>query len=85
MAGLFELREVMHDISEQPLRMEDLDAFLAFRPWSSAEKRMAYIDAVEQGLIPPLWTSAPYALRERDRLSPEEFFESVIWGDIELW
>lgn len=80
----FEIREVMHDILDEPLMMEDLDAFLAFRPWSSAEKRMAYLAAIEQGLIPELSISNPYAQDEREQLSQEEFFTGVVYGDFEL-
>ena len=80
----FEIREVMHDILNEPLMMKDLDAFLAFRPWSSAEKRMVYLAAIEQGLIPELSISNRYALDEREQLSQEEFFAGVVDGDFEL-
>lgn len=51
-AQAFSRRELLQDILGETVDMTGLSAYLAYRPWESAEKRFVYVQAVENDRIP---------------------------------
>ena len=51
---LFALRETNALLSKQPIKKDDLEAWITFAPWENRLKRQAYLDAIENGIIPTL-------------------------------
>ena len=48
------LRELVGDLEGHPFNMEDIQAFLAYRPWAGEDKYDAYHQATTNGTIPSL-------------------------------
>ena len=69
LSELFCQRELRHEILAEPLRMDDLEWVLFFRPWLT-KGMSAYKDAVSRGLIPTL---APETQSELEGL-PQQVF-----------
>ena len=65
-------------------KADDLEAFLAFKPWSTDDKRSAYLEAVSNRQIPPLWSRNPSAMKQDDETWKESFMK-VLLGEEELW
>lgn len=51
-AQAFLWREMLHDVLDETADMTGLSAYLAYRPWASAEQRITYGQAVGQKRIP---------------------------------
>lgn len=64
-------RQRDHEIDRKPLEMDDLDAFLAFKPWRSLEHQLEYLDEVGKGNIPMIKAPNPDLIKK-----PEETWDS---------
>ena len=53
-AERFIIREMLHQMLNDPLELDDLYAHLAYKPWLDKQRRAVYLKAVETGQIPPL-------------------------------
>ena len=51
-AQAFSWRELRHDVLDETVDMTGLSAYLAYRPWESAGKRFAYVQAVGHQRVP---------------------------------
>ena len=51
-AQAFSWRELLQDVLDETADMTGLSAYLAYRPWESADQRFAYVQAVGQKRIP---------------------------------
>ena len=49
----FVARELLHDLLGKPIEMEDLEAYLAYKPWNK-ENLAVYRDAVSHGRVPEI-------------------------------
>ena len=63
----FASRELKMEILGWPLELEDLEAFLAYKPWLGEENQFIYRNAIELGHIPPL-----YGMWSRSSLEPSK-------------
>ena len=48
----FVVRELARDVLGVVVKFDDLEAHLAYRPWEDSSRLSAYMDAVDNGLIP---------------------------------
>ena len=54
LANTFALREQAHDVLGIPFNVDDLQAFLAYQPWTTTEAQERYREAVADGHLPPV-------------------------------
>ena len=82
LGNAYAFREIAHEVLEEPLDLQDLDAFLAFRPWEDG-KNEAYQKAVARGRIPVLRSDlerlAGGILEKREEL------EEIVLSDPSDW
>jgi hypothetical protein len=62
---VFAIRETATVYMDKPMEKDDLDWWLSYAPWESAEKEQSYLKAIETGLIPKL--RPPTSLGETSR------------------
>jgi hypothetical protein len=56
LAQKFAFRKQVEDAFDTPYEIDDLQAFLAFRPWEGDEATRHYLDAINRGVIPAVST-----------------------------
>ena len=75
-AQAFVVQELLKDVLDESIDMAGLEAKLAYRPWESQEKKLVYLQAIDQMRIPPppgvfgeylLFTRARDAIGQPDR------------------
>jgi len=59
LANTFALREQAHDVLGIPFNVDDLQAFLAYQPWTTTEAQERYQEAVADGRLPPVPQAGP--------------------------
>lgn len=73
MAYGFETRELGHEVLGIRMQMDDLEAYLAFKPWTSKESNLSYSQAIKEGRIPELHTQGA---DDRDQLQADVLQEA---------
>ena len=53
-AEMYVARQMARDLFDIPMETKDLDEWLSYQPWEGGDKEAAYLQAIADGLIPPI-------------------------------